>query len=111
MEECPARLGESPAARPRPSRGETSLRLSSSTHHRRPYTQRPPRNHSMQSHPTNATQAKDRHYMQLSNSLARLSQAVGHTADLCELLKSNLDAMRTLASSHAAQCVAPHIAC
>lgn len=49
--------------------------------------------------------------MQLSNSLARLSQAVGHTADLCELLKSNLDAMRTLASSHAAQCVAPHIAC
>lgn len=41
--------------------------------------------------------------MQLSNSLARLSQAVGHTADLCELLKSNLDAMRTLASSHAAQ--------
>lgn len=41
--------------------------------------------------------------MQLSNSLARLSQAVGHTADLCDLLKSNLDAMRTLASSHAAQ--------
>ncbi|TFY67425.1 hypothetical protein EVJ58_g1625 [Rhodofomes roseus] len=57
----------------------------------------------MQAHTTNATQAKDRHYMQLSNSLARLSQAVGHTADLCELLKSNLDAMRTLASSHAAQ--------
>ncbi|KAH9840114.1 uncharacterized protein C8Q71DRAFT_745860 [Rhodofomes roseus] len=59
----------------------------------------------MQAHTTNATQAKDRHYMQLSNSLARLSQAVGHTADLCELLKSNLDAMRTLASSHAAQYV------
>lgn len=59
----------------------------------------------MQSHPTNATQAKDRRYMQLSNSLARLSQAVGHTADLCELLKSHLDAMRTLASSHAAQYV------
>ncbi|KAI0924051.1 hypothetical protein AcW1_006827 [Taiwanofungus camphoratus] len=57
----------------------------------------------MQSQPTNATQAKDRHYMQLSHSLARLSHAVGHTADLCELLKVNLDAMRTLAASHAAQ--------
>ncbi|KAH9946524.1 hypothetical protein B0H21DRAFT_693639 [Amylocystis lapponica] len=57
----------------------------------------------MQAHPTNATQAKDRHYVQLSHSLTRLSNAVGHTADLCELLKLNLDAMRTLAASHAAQ--------
>ncbi|PCH44401.1 hypothetical protein WOLCODRAFT_26743 [Wolfiporia cocos MD-104 SS10] len=57
----------------------------------------------MQVQPTNATQAKDRHYMQLSHSLTRLSHVVGHTADLCELLKVNMDAMRTLAASHAAQ--------
>ncbi|CCM02555.1 uncharacterized protein FIBRA_04658 [Fibroporia radiculosa] len=53
--------------------------------------------------PTSATQAKDKHYMQLSHSLARLSHAVSHTADLCELLQLNLDAMQTLAASHAAQ--------
>jgi len=41
--------------------------------------------------------------MQLSHSLTRLSNAVGHTADLADLLKLNLDAMRTLAASHAAQ--------
>ncbi|OCH91016.1 hypothetical protein OBBRIDRAFT_700777, partial [Obba rivulosa] len=57
----------------------------------------------MQTQPSSATQAKDRHYMQLSHSLARLSRAVAHTADLCEVLKLNLDAMRTLTASHAAQ--------
>ncbi|KAF9820884.1 hypothetical protein IEO21_01111 [Rhodonia placenta] len=57
----------------------------------------------MQALPTSATQAKDRHYTQLSHSLVRLSHAVGHTADLCELLKVNLDSMRILAASHAAQ--------
>ncbi|GBE86587.1 hypothetical protein BKA93DRAFT_825765 [Sparassis latifolia] len=57
----------------------------------------------MQSQPTNATQAKDRHYMQLSHSLTRLSQSIGHTAELCASLTLNLDAMRTLAASHAAQ--------
>ncbi|EMD38880.1 hypothetical protein CERSUDRAFT_112600 [Gelatoporia subvermispora B] len=57
----------------------------------------------MQAQPTNATQAKDRHYMQLSHSLARLSRAVAQTADLCEVLKMNLDSMRVLTASHAAQ--------
>lgn len=55
--------------------------------------------------PTNATQAKDRNYMQLGHSLARLSRAVGQTADLCEALKVNLDAMKVLAASHGAQYV------
>ena len=53
--------------------------------------------------PTNATQAKDRHYAQLGHSLTRLSQAVGQTADLSEQLKVTLDAMKTLAANHAAQ--------
>lgn len=53
--------------------------------------------------PMNATQAKDRNYMQLSHSLARLSRAVGRTADLCEGLKVDMDAMRVLSASHAAQ--------
>ncbi|OBZ66390.1 hypothetical protein A0H81_13544 [Grifola frondosa] len=57
----------------------------------------------MQAQPTNATQAKDRHYMQLGHSLARLSRAIGQTADLCELLRVNLDSMRTLSACHAAQ--------
>lgn len=60
-------------------------------------------NTTMQGHPTNATQAKDRHYMQLGNSLSRLSRAVGQTADLCEMLKVNLDSMKLLAACHAAQ--------
>ncbi|KAI0343174.1 hypothetical protein BDW22DRAFT_1428597 [Trametopsis cervina] len=53
--------------------------------------------------PTNATQAKDRNYMQLGHSLARLSRAVGQTADLCDVLKLDLNAMKVLAASHAAQ--------
>ncbi len=57
----------------------------------------------MQSQPTNATQAKDRNYMQLGHSLARMSRAIAQTADLCELMKVNLDAMRVLSASHAAQ--------
>ncbi|KAI0791644.1 hypothetical protein BC629DRAFT_1245824, partial [Irpex lacteus] len=52
---------------------------------------------------TSATQAKDRNYLQLSNSLARLSRAVGQTADLCELLKVDLNAMKVLSASHAAK--------
>ena len=59
----------------------------------------------MQSQPANATQAKDRNYMQLGHSLARMSRAIAQTADLCELMKVNLDAMRVLAASHAAQYV------
>ncbi|KAI0763785.1 hypothetical protein BD413DRAFT_606482 [Trametes elegans] len=57
----------------------------------------------MQSQPSNATQAKDRNYMQLGNSLARMARAIAQTADLCELMKVNLDAMRVLSASHAAQ--------
>lgn len=41
--------------------------------------------------------------MLLGHSLARLSRAVGQTADLCELMKINLDAMKVLAATHAAQ--------
>lgn len=59
----------------------------------------------MQAQPANATQAKDRNYMQLGHSLARLSRAIGQTADLCELMRTNLDAMRVLSASHAAQYV------
>ncbi|KAJ3007352.1 hypothetical protein NUW54_g3579 [Trametes sanguinea] len=57
----------------------------------------------MQSQPSNATQAKDRNYLQLGHSLARMSRAIAQTADLCELMKVNLDAMRVLSASHAAQ--------
>lgn len=57
-----------------------------------------------QSQPTNATQAKERHYAHLANSLARLSQAVGQTADLFGQMQRDLDSMRTLAGIHASQC-------
>lgn len=50
-----------------------------------------------------ATQAKERHYAQLANSLTRLSRSVGQTADLFEQLQIDLDSMRTLAALHAAQ--------
>ncbi|KAJ3480402.1 hypothetical protein NLI96_g8376 [Meripilus lineatus] len=51
----------------------------------------------------NATQSKDRRYLELAQSLQRLSRAMGQTADLCEHLKVNLDAMKSLAANHAAQ--------
>ena len=41
--------------------------------------------------------------MHLGHSLAKLSQAIAHTADLCEMMKVNLDAVRVLSASHAAQ--------
>lgn len=53
--------------------------------------------------PTNATQAKDRLYAQLASSIKNMSRAVGQTADLFEQLQVDLDAMRTLAGTHAAQ--------
>ncbi|TFK51678.1 hypothetical protein OE88DRAFT_1604795, partial [Heliocybe sulcata] len=56
-----------------------------------------------QSHPTSATQAKDRHYAHLSASLIRLSHSIGQTADLFAALQVDLDAMRLLAGWHAAQ--------
>ena len=68
-------------------------------HHRRPGATAM----SQSSLPTNATQAKDRNYMQLGHCLARLSRAVGQTADLCEMLKVNLDSMKVLSATHAAQ--------
>ena len=55
----------------------------------------------MQAAPS-ATQAKDKNYMLLGHSLARLSRAVGQTADLCAQLRANLDAMKGLAATHAA---------
>ncbi|KAG1797732.1 uncharacterized protein HD556DRAFT_1354880 [Suillus plorans] len=51
----------------------------------------------------NATQAKDRLYSQLATSLKNMSRAVGQTADLFEQLQTDLDAMRVLAGTHAAQ--------
>ncbi|KAJ7105796.1 hypothetical protein C8R46DRAFT_1366405 [Mycena filopes] len=53
--------------------------------------------------PTNATQAKDRLYSQLSSSLSRMSRAIGQTADLCEQLQVDLLAMRTFAGLDAAK--------
>ena len=52
---------------------------------------------------TRAAQAKERQYAQLAASLTRLSYAVGQTADLFELLRVDVDAMRTLSGLHAAQ--------
>lgn len=53
-----------------------------------------------------AAQAKDRLYAQLASNLKNMSRAVGQTADLMEQLQNDLDAMRVLAGTHAAQCVA-----
>ena len=50
-----------------------------------------------------ATQAKDRLYGQLASSLKNMSRAIGQTADLMEQLQNDLDAMRVLAGTHAAQ--------
>ncbi|KAF8271592.1 hypothetical protein EI94DRAFT_1720131 [Lactarius quietus] len=59
----------------------------------------------MNSHPhtKNVSQTKDKNYAHLSKSLARLSHAMGQTADLFEQLHLDLDAMRTLAGIHGAQ--------
>jgi hypothetical protein len=59
----------------------------------------------MNSHPytKNVSQTKDKNYAHLSKSLARLSRAMGQTADLFEQLHLDLDAMRTLAGIHGAQ--------
>jgi len=53
--------------------------------------------------PTNATQAKDRLYAQLAHSLGRMTRAVSRTADLCEQLQVDLQAMRTFAALDAAK--------
>ncbi|KAJ7074894.1 hypothetical protein B0H15DRAFT_792599 [Mycena belliarum] len=53
--------------------------------------------------PTNATQAKDRLYTQLSGSLSRMARAIAHTADLCEQMETDLHAMRTFAGLDAAK--------
>ncbi|KAG9308609.1 hypothetical protein JVU11DRAFT_11716 [Chiua virens] len=52
-----------------------------------------------------ATQAKDRLYAQLASNIKNMSRAVGQTADLMEQLQNDLDAMRVLAGTHAAQWV------
>lgn len=51
----------------------------------------------------NAVQAKDRLYGQLAANLKNMSRAIGQTADLFEQLQADLDAMRVLAGTHAAQ--------
>ncbi|KAJ7281871.1 hypothetical protein C8J57DRAFT_1298777 [Mycena rebaudengoi] len=53
--------------------------------------------------PTNATQAKDRLYAQLAGSLSRMSRAISQTADLCDQLSTDLQAMRTFAGLDAAK--------
>ncbi|KAJ7326306.1 hypothetical protein B0H14DRAFT_2382429 [Mycena olivaceomarginata] len=53
--------------------------------------------------PTNATQAKERLYSQLSGSLGRMARAIGQTADLCAQLQTDLHAMRTFAGLDAAK--------
>lgn len=59
--------------------------------------------HSSNPAPTNATQAKDRLYSQLSNSLGRMSRAISQTADLCEQLQVDLHSMRAFAGLDAAK--------
>ena len=51
------------------------------------------------------TQRKDRLYAQLASSMQRLKQASARTTDLTESVQEDLDAMRTFAGIHAAQCV------
>ncbi|TEB29070.1 hypothetical protein FA13DRAFT_1815552 [Coprinellus micaceus] len=53
--------------------------------------------------PTNATQAKERLYSQLAASLGRMSRAIRQTADLCELMQTDLHAMRVFAGLDAAK--------
>lgn len=55
--------------------------------------------------PTNATVRKDRLYSQLAASLKRLKQQEARSTDLMGVLQADLDAMRTFAGIHAAQCV------
>ncbi|KAJ7577540.1 hypothetical protein C8J56DRAFT_753306, partial [Mycena floridula] len=52
---------------------------------------------------TNATQAKDRLYTQLAATMGRMTWAMSQTADLCEQLQIDLDAMRTFAGLEAAK--------
>jgi len=53
--------------------------------------------------PTSATQAKERLYTQLAGSLGRMSRAISQTADLCEQLQVDLQAMRVFAGLDAAK--------
>ncbi|KAG7443633.1 uncharacterized protein BT62DRAFT_1008993 [Guyanagaster necrorhizus] len=55
---------------------------------------------------TSATQAKDRLYAQLASSLGRLNRSISTTADLCEQLQIDLQAMRTFAGLDAAKFIA-----
>ena len=53
--------------------------------------------------PTNATLAKDRLYAQLAHSIRRMNRALSTTADLCEQLQVDLQAMQTFAAVDAAK--------
>ncbi|KAJ3745752.1 hypothetical protein DFH05DRAFT_1395656 [Lentinula detonsa] len=52
--------------------------------------------------PTGATQAKERLYTQLAGSFGRMNRALVQTSNLCELLQTDLDAMRTFVGLDAA---------
>lgn len=63
----------------------------------------------MNAAPTSATAAKDRLYGQLAASFSRLHRAIKHTADLCEDLHQDLDAMMMFAGLDAAKSVSTRL--
>ncbi|THU82012.1 hypothetical protein K435DRAFT_692400 [Dendrothele bispora CBS 962.96] len=56
--------------------------------------------------PTSATQAKDRLYSQLASSFGRMNRALNRTADLCEQLQVDLNAIRIFSGLDAAKFMA-----
>jgi hypothetical protein len=52
-----------------------------------------------------AVQTKEKLYGQLAASLNRMSRAISQTADLCDVLQVDLNAMRTFAGLDAAKYV------
>ncbi|EKM81954.1 hypothetical protein AGABI1DRAFT_55066 [Agaricus bisporus var. burnettii JB137-S8] len=52
---------------------------------------------------TSAVQTKEKLYGQLAASLNRMSRAISQTADLCDMLQVDLNAMRTFAGLDAAK--------
>jgi hypothetical protein len=54
---------------------------------------------------TDASQAKDRQYAQLSRNMEQLATSMEETAELFGLLQDDLRAMSVLSANHAAQYV------
>ncbi|KAJ7061028.1 hypothetical protein C8F01DRAFT_947368, partial [Mycena amicta] len=52
---------------------------------------------------TNATQKKERRYAELATALSRMSRAIAQTADLCEQVHMDLQAMRDFAGIDASK--------